>query len=128
MFVEGTNFSDEKVNKEQFNLKKLNLKDNPNIKDNDNKNNEFDHPISLILEIFKLNWLNLTNANLGGKGIMKIFKKMNNLLSINKLFLENLNIINNNIENEECLSEIGELLLKDNCPLKKLIYDFNISK
>ena len=126
MFVEGTNFCDEKLNKEQFNLKKLNLKDNPNIKDNDNKNNEFDHPISLILEIFKLNWLNLTNTNLGGKGIMKIFKKMNNLLSINKLFLENLNIINNNIENEECLSEIGELLLKDNCPLKKLILSKNM--
>ena len=96
MFVEGTNFSDRKLNEEQFNLKRLNLKDNPNIKDNDNKNNEFDHPISLILEKFKLNLLNLTNAKLGGKGMMKIFKKMN------------------------------KLLLKDNCPLQKLILSKNM--
>ena len=126
MFVEGTNFSEGKIVKEQFNLKRLNLKDNPNIKNNDNKNNEFDHPISLILEKFKLNLLNLTNAKLGGKGMMKIFKKMNYLLNNNKLFLKNLIIINNNIENEECLSEIGELLLKDNCPLQKLILSKNM--
>ena len=78
------------------------------------------------MEKFKLNLLNLTNAKLGGKGMMKIFKKMNKLLNNNKLFLKNLIIINNNIENEECLSEIGELLLKDNCPLQKLILSKNM--
>ena len=126
MFIEGSKFSNENLNKEQFNLKKLNLKDNPDIIDNDNKNSKFEHPISLILEKFKLERLNLTNSKLCGKGAIKIFKKMNELLDENKLYLENLIMIGNEIKNEICLSELGDLLIKDNCPLKKLILSKNM--
>ena len=50
---------------------------------------------------------------------------MNELLDNNKLILENLILISNNIHNEECLNELGNLLVKKNCPLKKLILSKN---
>ena len=126
LFIEGTKFSDENLNKRQFNLEKLNLKDNPDIVDNNIKNSEFENPIALILEKFKLKNLNLTNTKLGGGGVMKIFNKMTELLSKNKLYLETLNLICNNIKNEECLKKIGDFLLIDKCPLEKLILSKNL--
>ena len=126
MFIEGTNYSNENLSKKQFCLNRLNLKDNPEITDNDTKNSEYEHPLALIIEKFKLNWLNLTNAKLGGKGINKLFKKMIELLETNQLFIENLIIINNDIKNEECLSELGDLIIKEKCPLKKLILSKNL--
>lgn len=126
MFIEGMIFLlDEKLNKEQFNLSKLNLKDNQNITDNNLKNDNFEHPIALILKKCKLKNLNLTNAKIGNNGARKIFIKMNELLDNNKLILENLILISNNIHNEECLTELGNLLVKKNCPLKKLILSKN---
>ena len=126
MFIEGTNYSNENLSKKQFCLNRLNLKDNPEITDNDTKNSEYEHPLAQIIEKFKLNWLNLTNAKLGGKGINKLFKKMIELLETNQLFIENLIIINNDIKNEECLSELGYLIIKEKCPLKKLILSKNL--
>ena len=126
MFIEGTNYSNENLSKKQFCLNQLNLKDNPEITDNDTKNSEYEHPLALIIEKFKLKWLNLTNAKLGGKGINKLFKKMIELLETNQLFIENLIIINNDIKNEECLSELGDLIIKEKCPLKKLILSKNL--
>ena len=126
MFIEGTNYSNENLSKKQFCLNQLNLKDNPEITDNDTKNSEYEHPLALIIEKFKLKWLNLTNAKLGGKGINKLFKKMSELLETNQLFIENLIIINNDIKNEECLSELGDLIIKEKCPLKKLILSKNL--
>ena len=126
MFIEGTNYSNENLSKKQFCLNRLNLKDNPEITDNDTKNSEYEHPLALIIEKFKLNWLNLTNAKLAGKGINKLFKKMIELLETNQLFIENLIIINNDIKNEECLSELGDLIIKEKCPLKKLILSKNL--
>lgn len=126
MFIEGTNYSNENLSKKQFCLNWLNLKDNPEITDNDTKNSEYEHPLALIIEKFKLKWLNLTNAKLGGKGINKLFKKMSELLETNQLFIENLIIINNDIKNEECLSELGDLIIKEKCPLKKLILSKNL--
>ena len=126
MFIEGTNYSNENLSKKQFCLNRLNLKDNPEITDNDTKNSEYEHPLAQIIEKFKLNWLNLTNAKLGGKGINKLFKKMSELLETNQLFIENLIIINNDIKNEECLSELGDLIIKEKCPLKKLILSKNL--
>ena len=126
MFIEGTNYSNENLSKKQFCLNRLNLKDNPEITDNDTKNSEYEHPLALIIEKFKLKWLNLTNAKLGGKGINKLFKKMIELLETNQLFIENLIIINNDIKNEECLSELGDLIIKEKCPLKKLILSKNL--
>ena len=125
MFIEGTNYSNENLSKKQFCLNRLNLKDNPEITDNDTKNSEYEHPLALIIEKFKLKWLNLTNAKLAGKGINKLFKKMIELLETNQLFIENLIIINNDIKNEECLSELGDLIIKEKCPLKKLILSKN---
>ena len=125
-FIEGTNYSNENLSKKQFCLNRLNLKDNPEITDNDTKNSEYEHPLALIIEKFKLKWLNLTNAKLGGKGINKLFKKMSELLETNQLFIENLIIINNDIKNEECLSELGDLIIKEKCPLKKLILSKNL--
>ena len=126
MFIEGTNYSNENLSKKQFCLNRLNLKDNPEITDNDTKNSEYEHPLAQIIEKFKLKWLNLTNAKLGGKGINKLFKKMSELLETNQLFIENLIIINNDIKNEECLSELGDLIIKEKCPLKKLILSKNL--
>ena len=126
MFIEGTNYSNENLSKKQFCLNRLNLKDNPEITDNDIKNSEYEHPLALIIEKFKLKWLNLTNAKLAGKGINKLFKKMIELLETNQLFIENLIIINNDIKNEECLSELGDLIIKEKCPLKKLILSKNL--
>jgi hypothetical protein len=126
MFIEGTNYSNENLSKKQFCLNRLNLKDNPEITDNDTKNSEYEHPLALIIEKFKLKWLNLTNAKLTGKGINKLFKKMIELLETNQLFIENLIIINNDIKNEECLSELGDLIIKEKCPLKKLILSKNL--
>ena len=126
MFIEGTNYSNENLSKKQFCLNRLNLKDNPEITDNDTKNSEYEHPLAQIIEKFKLKWLNLTNAKLGGKGINKLFKKMIELLETNQLFIENLIIINNDIKNEECLSELGDLIIKEKCPLKKLILSKNL--
>ena len=126
MFIEGTNYSNENLSKKQFCLNRLNLKDNPEITDNDTKNSEYEHPLAQIIEKFKLNWLNLTNAKLAGKGINKLFKKMIELLETNQLFIENIIIINNDIKNEECLSELGDLIIKEKCPLKKLILSKNL--
>ena len=127
MFYEGMIFyCDEKMNKIQFNLSKLNLKDNPNITDNNLKNNNFKHPLELILEKCKLEILNLTNAKIGANGAKKIFLKMKELLEKKKLFLKNLILISNNIKNEECLIILGDLLEKKNCPIKKLILSKNL--
>ena len=127
MFYEGTKYDNNiEFNKEQFNLEKLNLKDNFDITDNDIKNNKYEHPLVLLLKIFKLKNLNLTNIKFGGKVAMKLFKKMEELIDKNQLFLENLILINNNIKNEECLNVLGNLLLKKNCPIKKLILSKNL--
>ena len=127
MFYEGMLFyRDEKLNEEQFNLSKLNLKDNPNITDNNLKNSKYEHPLALILEKCKLKIFNLTNVKIGGNGAMKLFRKMDALLEKNKLDLENLVLINNNIQNEECLNQLGNILVKKNCPLKKLILSKNL--
>ena len=124
MFVEGTNFTDEKLNKEQFNLERLNLKDNTHI--NGRTKNNFEHPLSLILEKFKLKWINLTNAKISGEGTLKLAEKMDELLDKNKLFLENLVLICNEFKNEECLSKLGQIILKENCPLKNIILSKNL--
>ena len=124
MFVEGTNFTDDKLNKEQFNLERLNLKDNTHI--NGTTKNNFEHPLSLILEKFKLKWINLTNAKIAGEGTLKFVEKMGELLDKNKLFLENLVLICNEFKNEECLSKLGQIILKENCPLKNLILSKNL--
>ena len=124
MFAEGASFSDEKLNKEQFNLERLNLKDNNQI--NSQTVEGFEHPLALIFQKFKLKWINLTNAKLGGEGALKLIKKMEELLGENKLFLQNLILICNDIKNEECLSKLGNILLKDNCPLQNLILSKNL--
>ena len=124
MFVEGTNFTDEKLNKEQFNLERLNLKDNTHI--NGRTKNNLEHPLSLILEKFKLKWINLTNAKISGEGTLKLAEKMDELLDKNKLFLENLVLICNEFKNEECLSKLGQIILKENCPLKSIILSKNL--
>ena len=126
MFIEGSNYTNENLKKKQFNLNRLNLKDNPEITDNDNKNSQYEHPLAQIIEKFRLKWLNLTNTKLGGNGAMKLFKKMNELLEKNELLIENLIIINNEIYNEECLSGLGDLITKEKCPLKKLILSKNL--
>ena len=126
MFAEGLKFSDENLNKAQFGLEKLILKDNADINDNNAKNSEYEHPLAIILEKCKLKNLNLINTKLGSNGASKLFKKMEELLEKNQLYLENLNLIGNNIQNEECLKVLGDLLLKDNCPLRSLILSKNL--
>ena len=126
MFIEGTKFSNEKYNKykEQFNLERLNLKDNAQIDDTIKEGKQ--HPIALILERFKLKWINLTNAKLNGTAALQLTNKMEELLEQKKLFLENLILICNGIRNEECLGKLGDILLKENCPLKNIILSKNL--
>ena len=125
LFVEGANFHGGNFNnKEQLNLERLNLKDNNKI--NDETKNNFEHPLALILEKFKLKWINLTNAKIYGTGALKFINKMGELLDINKLYLENLILICNDFKNEECLGKLGEIILKENCPLKNLILSKNL--
>ena len=124
LFLEGTNFNDEKLNKEQFNLERLNLKDNNQISSQSVEG--FEYPLALILEKFKLKWINLTNAKINGEGALKFMNKMEELLNNNKLYLENLVLICNDFKNEECLSKLGDVLIKENCPLKNIILSKNL--
>ncbi len=125
MFVEGTKYKNENLNNEQLNLDRLNLKDNNQI--TDTKNDEFEHPLGLLLEKFKLKWLNLTNAKLSNNGVCKFLKVYLNLMKQNKIFMENLILICNNFGNENCLDILGDILeLKDICTLKNLILSKNL--
>ena len=125
MFVEGTKYKNENLNNEQLNLDRLNLKDNNQI--TDTKNDEFEHPLGLLLEKFKLKWLNLTNAKLSNNGVCKFLKVYLNLMKQNKIFMENLILICNNFGNESCLDILGDILeLKDICILKNLILSKNL--
>ena len=125
MFVEGTKYKNENINNEQLNLDRLNLKDNNQI--TDTKNDEFEHPLGLLLEKFKLKWLNLTNAKLSNNGVCKFLKVYLNLMKQNKIFMENLILICNNFQNESCLDILGDILeLKDICTLKNLILSKNL--
>ena len=124
MFVEGTKFQNENLNIEQLNLDRLNLKDNSQIMDT--RNDQFEHPLGLILGKFKLKWLNLTNAKLGNSGVCKFLKCYLNLMKQNKIFMENLILICNNFCNESCLDILGEILIqKDLCVLRNLILSKN---
>ena len=124
LFIEGTKFTDEKLNKEQFNLERLNLKDNNQISSKSVEG--FEYPLALILEKFKLKWINLTNAKISGEGALKFVNKMESLLNDNKLYLENLVLICNEFKNEECLSKLGDVLIKENCPIKNIILSKNL--
>ena len=124
LFIEGTKFTDEKFNNEQFNLERLNLKDNNQITSKSVEG--FEYPLALLLEKFKLKWINLTNAKINGEGALKLMNKMEELLNINKLYLENLILICNDFKNEECLSKLGDVLIKENCPIKNIILSKNL--
>ena len=124
LFYEGTKFQNENLNTEQLNLDRLNLKDNNQI--TDIKNDQFEHPLGLILSKFKLKWLNLTNAKLGNSGVCKFLKTYLNLMEQNKIYMENLILICNNFFNESCLDILGDILIqKDKCTLKNLILSKN---
>ena len=124
LFLEGTKFSDERLNQEQYNLERLNLKDNSQINSNNVEGNEY--PLALILEKFKLKWINLTNAKICGEGALKFMNKMEELLINNKLYLKNLIFICNDFKNEKCLSKLGDVLLKENCPIENIILSKNL--
>ena len=122
MIIAGLKNDENHLNEDQHGLEKLNLKDNKKIIDTPNEENQ----ICEILKICKLKWLNLTNAQLGNIGISKLFKTYIDLLEKNKVYLENIIIINNNFKNEECLKIIGEALEKPNCTLKSLVLSKNL--
>jgi hypothetical protein len=122
MLIQGLKNDEESLYENQHGLEKLSLKDNNNITDTSNE----EHQICEILKIFKLKCLNLTNTQLGNNGIIKLFKTYIVLLEQNKAYLENINIINNNFKNEECLKYIGEALERPNCTIKTLILSKNL--
>jgi hypothetical protein len=124
IFLEGTKFSDERLNQEQYNLERLNLKDNSQINSSSIEGNEY--PLALILEKFKLKWINLTNAKICGEGALKFMNKMEELLINNKLYLNNIIFICNDFKNEKCLSKLGDVLLKENCPIENIILSKNL--
>ena len=100
MFIEGTKFSNENLNKDQLNLNKLILKDNNQI--GHITNNQFAHPLGLIMRKFKLKWLNLTNVKLKNSGTSKFLKIFLELMKENKIYMKNLILICNDFCNEEC--------------------------
>ena len=125
MLIEGTKFTNENLNNEQFQLSRLNLKDNNQI--TDETNGLFEHPLCLILRKFQLKWINLTNAKLKNTGIYKFLKVFLELMKENKVFLENLILICNDFCNQDCLSLLGEIIEhKDICPLKNIILSKNL--
>ena len=100
MLILGLKNDEESLNENQHGLEKLSLKDNNKITDTSNE----EHQICEISKIFKIKCLNLTNTQLGNNGIIKLFKTYIDLLRQNKTYLENLIIINNNFNNDECLN------------------------
>ena len=125
LFLEGTKFTKyENLNDQQLFLERLNLKDNNQI--TDTTNDDFEHPLSLLLKRFGLKWLNLTNAKLGNKGAIKFLKTFLELQKEDKIKMENLILICNEIRNEECLGILSEIVSKENkCPLKTLVLSKN---
>ena len=125
MFLEGTKFTNENLNNEQFKLSRLNLKDNNQI--TDVTNGLFEHPLGLILRKFQLKWLNLTNAKLKNTGTYKFLKVFLELMKEKKVYMENLILICNDFCNQDCLSLLGEIIEhKDICPLKNIILSKNL--
>jgi hypothetical protein len=122
MLIQGLKNDEESLYENQHGLEKLSLKDNNKITDTSNE----EHQICEILKIFKLKCLNLTNTQLGNNGIIKLFKTYIDLLRQNKTCLENLIIINNNFNNDECLNYIGQALEQPNCTLKSLVLSKNL--
>jgi hypothetical protein len=125
LFLEGAKFEDEKLNEKQYNLERLNLKDNPKITDSFNNESQSKNALCQILIKFKLKNLNLTNTKLGNSGVTKFFKTFIDLANQNKIYLENLIIINNDFKNEECLDYIGKALELPNCTLRNLVLNKN---
>ena len=124
MFIQGTKFSNESLNKEQLNLSRLNLKDNNQISDIINE--QFEHPLGLLLRRFKLKWLNLTNAKIKNKGTCNFLKTFQDLMREDKVYMENLILISNEFYNEKCLEMLGDIIVGNNCPLKNVILSKNL--
>lgn len=121
--IEGTKFGTEHLNSEQYNLEKINLKDNIIT---DTENNDFEHPIGLLLRVFKLKFLNLTNAKMGNSGVCKFLTVYLNLMKENKIFMENLILIGNNFGNQECLDLLGDIITQKGSTLKSLVLSKNL--
>jgi hypothetical protein len=123
MLLEGTLFKDSYLNDEQYNLERLNLMDNIIA---DITNNNFEHPLCLILRKFKLRWLNLTNAKIGNSVACKFFSTYLELMKDKKIFMQTLILISNNIGNEKCLSYLGKIISQKNVStLENLILSEN---
>ena len=80
MILKGLKNDEKSLNEDQHGLEKLSLKDNKKITDEPNEENQ----ICKILKMLKLKCLNLTNTQLGNKGISKFFKTYIDLLKQDK--------------------------------------------
>jgi hypothetical protein len=72
-----------------------------------------------------LKWLNLTNVKLGNSGTKKFLTTFQDLQKNNKVFIDNLILICNGFENEDCLDVLADILSQPNCPIKTLILSKN---
>ena len=128
MLVIGATFSNENLNKEKIYLEKLILKDNENIKDDNNIDDKY--PLSLIMEKFLIKNLNLMNTKIGNNGLKKLCGTFLTLLENQKekgkeFILENLNLYNINLRNEESLELLGDVLAQDQSTIETLILTKN---
>lgn len=128
MFVIGATFSSDNLNEEKIYLEKLILKDNDNIKD-ENIFNEY--PLSLIMEKFLIQNLNLYNTKIGNNGLKKLcetfLKLLNNQNGNEKFFiLKTLNLYNINLKNEESLDLLGDVLIHKQSTIEILILTKNL--
>ena len=122
--VLGATHNNEESNKVPIYIDHLNLKDNDKINDKDNNG---EYSLSLLIKKFTINKLNLSNNKIGGKGLKKICMTILKLLNDNNknFALEKLNLFNIGIQNEESLELLGDVISHDKCIIKELILNKN---
>ena len=126
MLVIGATHANDNLNEKQIYLEKLILRDNENIKDDNNSDNEY--PLSLIVEKFLIKNLNLCNTKIGNGGLKKLsetFLKLLNNKEGKKCILEILNLFNIGLKNEESLETLGDVVAHEKSNLQTLILTKN---
>lgn len=126
MFIIGTTFSSEELNKEPIYLEKLILKENDKINDENISENEY--PLSLIMQKFVVKNLNLMNTKIGNSGLKKLCNTFLDLLNNQKekkFRIQTLNLYNIGLKNEDSLQLLGDILVHEKNTIEILVLNKN---
>lgn len=126
MFIIGTTFSSEELNKEPIYLEKLILKENDKINDENISENEY--PLSLIMQKFVVKNLNLMNTKIGNLGLKKLCNTFLDLLNNQKekkFTIQTLNLYNIGLKNEDSLQLLGDILAHEKNTIEILVLNKN---